>query len=90
MSTLTKEFETDFHHESSTTQPILHNDSNVYIADVSNDFSDTTVKHKQYIQFSSSPEYETIRFSSYSNDGRRFVDIDEGISYLQEILEYDV
>ena len=89
MHAFTKEFETDFYDENSTTQPILHNDRNVYIADLSNDLSDTTVEDKRYIQFSSSPEYKTIRSSSYPNEGRRFVDIDETVSYLKEVMEFD-
>ena len=90
MSTFTNEFETDFYDDNSATRPISQNGPSFYIADLSNDFSDTTVKDERYMQFPSSQEYKTMRFSSYPNDGRRFVGIDEGILYLREIMEYDV
>jgi hypothetical protein len=89
-STFTNEFESVFFDEDSTSQPIFNKDPNLNVANLSPDFAEPTIKDEPDTWSPKSPKYERIPFSLYSDDVRPFADIDEVISYLKDVMEYDV
>ena len=73
-----------------TAAPILHNDPNFNTARLSTDFSDTNTKHEPMTPSITSPEYESIDFSSSLYESGSFATIDEIVAYLKEVMDYDI
>jgi hypothetical protein len=73
-----------------TAAPILHNDPNFNTTRISTDFSDTSTKHEPMTPSINSPEYESIDFSSSLYESGRFGSIEEIVSYLREVMDYDI
>ena len=70
--------------------PILHHDPNLYSARLSIDFSETSAKNEPNTPSIKSPEYESIDFSSSLYESGRFCNIDEIVSYLRELMDYEI
>ena len=85
-----KEEEEDANELYGTAAPILHNDPNANTTRISTDFSDTSTKHEPRTPSINSPEYESIDFSSSRYESGRFANIDEIVSYLREVMDYDI